>query len=445
MLQLFILLLRSALAEEPQKYPENTADISSINNLAYKPPISLDPKIRKALLNVLNRLEEQERTGNQPKSAEATSTYKYQQQPTEITTPENVKWEYKTNDTFKEYDYFEALQNVPTKTTPVNEVRTGPTSVTTEQPGALFFQVPSQGKPIEKQENLHLQETKNSLTPELLYNEFETNEEKTIPRTVSNSTEKKSETKENEVEVFAAPLLTAFTLEQDERGLPRRLIRLDTSELSSLLEGKVAAAPSNSNEIRKAREQQSTRVPDAVPHYFPSEQKRYQLDFESQYQELQERKRQLELERQHFYEEQEKARRLKYSLEQRQKEDYFRTLKQNEIPRQEISLQKSVPLNLFEKPVILQPFPSFPLYKPQVPFPDSVDRQLQNLFQRSGIIQGKQQEDFNIVSKVLALNYGEEERPKTSPPERLNTITNYRSEKQTGNNVLLSEKDYVTA
>lgn len=410
---MLLLLLRSSLCEESPKYPENTADISSINNLAYKPPISLDPKIRKALLNVLNRLEEQERT--EIDFRPTPEKYEERQAPLQ----DDVKWEYKANNTFKEYNYYEIEQdNSPPF---IKEGKTDK-EVVADEPGALFFQLPGSDPENEKHESLNLQETKN-FSPDLLFSNL-ANEAKREPKVIkaSNATTQKPEINENDVEVFQAPLLTAFTLEQDEQGLPRRIIPLDTAELSSILDNKITT---DNHETRRAREQnRATEAP-----FLPTEQqKRYQLDLESQFLELQERKRQLELEKQKFLAEQEGARRLKFAFEVRQREDFLRSLNQNEIPRQEVALQKSIPLEVYHKPIplLLQPLQA-PQYRHQVGFPDHVDRQLQSLFQRSGINQGRQ-EDLNIVSKVLSLNYGEDEKLRITTERPIRT--SFRNEDQ---------------
>ncbi|XP_065212306.1 uncharacterized protein LOC135839951 [Planococcus citri] len=438
------------------KYPENTADISSINNLAYKPPITLDPRIRKALLNVLNRLEEQEKSKTADTKSDA-QKYEQQQQifdtksnpkqyEQQVPVNDDVKWEYKSNDSGKDYGFYEIIQDKPSPTLPTTSTTNDESpdkEKTEDEPGALFFQVPDKQEEAskEKHESLNLQETKSALTSDLIFGhlEDEIKQERKNTKDSNNTSNSQSESAEEDVEVFQAPLLTAFTLEQDERGLPRRIIPLDTAELSSILDNKINVDPTQ--EIRKAREQQNTRSsePPALPQ---NDQKRYQLNLESQLLQLQEQKRQLDLEKQRFLIEQEKQkffaeqennRRLKIALELRDRENFFRSIKQNEIPRQEVALQKSIPLEIYNKPVILQPLPLVPVpliqYKPQFEFPETVDRQLQNLFQRSGITQGKH-EDLNIVSKVLALNYDEKDKPKISA-ERLRTASgNFRTKRR---------------
>lgn len=499
--QIIVSLVGYSLCEETPKYPENTADISSINNLAYKPPITLDPKIRKALLNVLNRLEEQEKTTES--GAVKSSTEKSEQK---APLSDDVKWEYKANDTFKEYNYYEIVQqnplpttSKPTKdepssndnfkefnyygiiqhkqppTTPkptkddpssndnVKEFKyyeifqhkplpntpqfTKDESSSTDEPGALFFQTPEhqkEGEPEEeKHESLNLQETKSALTPDDIFSHLEDEIIKEQKNTKSNdsTSSPKPNTSEDGVEVFQAPLLTAFTLEQDERGLPRRIIPLDIAELSSILDNKIYVDPSQ--EPRKAREpnhapdsSQGTHILD--PSNSQTDQKRYQLNLESQLLELQEQKRQLDLEKQRFLIEQEKqkllieqenARRLKLGFELREKENFLRSIKHNEIPRQEIAFQKSIPFEIYNKPVIVQPALPFIQFKPRFEFPDTVDRQLQNLFLSSGITQGKH-EDLNIVSKVLALNYDDKDKPKISTERILNVHENFRNKRR---------------
>lgn len=410
----------------------------------------------------MNRLEEQDnqKIDFQPESV-AEDIYPIQTTNTTKSLSDDIKWEYKTNDTFQEYNYYEAV----TSTSKRPELAISQDKNINDEPGALFFQIPEGQDPLAKQESLNLQESKNALAgSDILYanlqNEINKQSVEPVepPRVAFNITEKKTApapvVNEKDVEVFQAPLLTAFTLEQDERGLPRRIIPLEASELRSILNNKVNYEPEDSRRAREqqpirdqpsAREQPATReeptlreqqrfqVPQPVyrnaigniaPEY-QDEQKRIRLELEAQYQQLQERKRQFELERERLFVEQERARRFRQALEQRQKEqaEYLRAVSQNEIIKPEIAFQKSVepPLsfNIYDKqPVLLQPF-SHPIPARQVQqnyeFPESVDRQLQNLLLRSGLNQGRQ-EDLNIVSKVLALNHeGEEERPRTLP------------------------------
>ncbi len=396
--------------EETTKYPDNPADISSINNLAYKPSVSLDPKIRKALLNVLNQLELNE---NYKPEAELAAIQSVRSSSTNDTA-EGVKWEYKANDTFKEYNYYEVSADDPLKSNPsFGEEKL------VDEPGALFFQIPEiRESTTEKHESLNLQETKNFLSnADLLVSDFDEGKQPTeTPRPAQNVTKKRNEIDEKDVEVFQAPLLTAFTLEQDERGLPRRIIPLEPSELRSLLDNRVQTEPPD---VRRSREPAPIfRNPINVSPLLLDEQKRFRLELESQFQELQERKRQIELEKDRLFAEHEKARRLKYALDQRQKEqEYFRLLSQNEVIRPEIAFQKSIEpqfsFNLGDnRPALFEPAPvpvlSSRLVHPS--HPDTVDRQLQNLFHRSGL---GRQEDLNIVSKILAFTpVGDEDKVK---------------------------------
>lgn len=430
-LQVLLSLVISISCEDTPKYPENPADISSINNLAYKPTVSLDPRIRKALLNVLNRLELQD---NQqlPQTELITQAPSNANQTT--TSDDGIKWEYKSNDTFKEYNYYEVVTSESKTPEPqtVDEKN--------EEPGALFFQIPDQRQDqrqdFEKHETLNLQETKNAIASssdlligDLTDDETEKPKPSEPPATTPSTIPPKKEIKEiteKDVEVFQAPLLTAFTLEHDERGLPRRIIPLEQSELRSILDNRIS--PDVQPDVRRVRDPGPVfHVPHA-PIPLIQEEKRIRFELETQLQQLQERKRQIE-EKERLLGEQEKARRFKYALEQRQKEqEYLRALSQNEIGRPEIAFQKSVesvlPANTFERPsIVLQPL--FPLpSKPAQPqyITDSVDRHLQHLFHRSGL---GRQEDLNIVSKILALNHeGEEEKPKQKQPsnqERVNS------------------------
>ncbi|XKL60898.1 hypothetical protein PGB90_007955 [Kerria lacca] len=401
-----MLLLHYSLGDENPKFPENTADISSINNLEHKAPITLDPKIRKALINVLNRLEQQE--SNQDK-IEIVNNKTNQIRISDLNeSPKDIKWEYKANDTFKEYNYYDTSNDSEKKSTLTNDEE-----ITNEEPGALFFQIPESQETFEKNENLKLQETKNALSNvNLLSTNFGEETEKPkfkFPKLMVNETLKKDQINEKDVEVFRAPLLTAFTLEHDEQGLPRRIIPLEAPDLRSVFDNRIV--PGN-QDIRRIREQQVIQNPINIDSLFQQEQKRIRYNLESEFQELQERKRQIELENDRLLAEQEKARRLKFALEQRQKQqEYLKALNQNEIVRSEIALQKSIEpqfsFNLFNRqPTVLQPFsgPAFSRSLPPINFPNTVDRQLQHLFERSGLNQGRN-EDLNIVSKILALNH----------------------------------------
>lgn len=371
------------------------------------------------MLNVLNRLELED-------NQQHPETELITQSPLNTTqtaaNEDEIKWEYKSNDTFKEYNYYEVV---------TSESKTPePQSVDDqdEEPGALFFQIPDQRQDFEKHETLNLQETKNAIasSSDLLIGDLTEETEKPkpseAPTTSTTSTiqpKKEIKISEKDVEVFQAPLLTAFTLEHDERGLPRRIIPLEQSELRSILDNRIS--PDVQPDVRRVRDPGPVfHVPQAPIPLF-QEEKRIRFELETQFQQLQERKRQIELEKERLLAEQEKSRRFKYALEQRQKEqEYLRALSQNEIGRPEIAFQKSVepavPINTFGRSsIVLQPL--FPLpSKPAQPqyITDSVDRHLQHLFHRSGL---GRQEDLNIVSKILALNHeGEEEKPKQKQP-----------------------------
>lgn len=338
---------------------------------------------------------------------------------TQAANEEEIKWEYKSNDTFKEYNYYQAVASESTSPEPQS------VDEKDEEPGALFFQIPDQTQEFEKQETLNLQETKNAIasSSDLLISDLTEETEKPkpseAPTTLTPSTiapKKENKISDKDVEVFQAPLLTAFTLEQDERGVPRRIIPLEQSELRSILDNRIS--PDVQSDIRRVRDPGSVfRVPQAPIPLF-QEEKRIRFELETQFQQLQERKRQIELEKERLLAEQEKARRFKYALEQRQKEqEYLRALNQNEIGRSEIAFQKSVepvaPINTFGRPsILLQPLFPLPSAQPQY-ITDSVDRHLQHLFHRSGL---GRQEDLNIVSKVLALNHEGEEKPKQKQP-----------------------------
>lgn len=450
MFQIALLLLSPSYSEEIGKYPESNADISSINDLAYKTPVTLDPKIRKALLNVLNRLEEEEEESQTAGKREPINQqiYRTQAHNASASSLDNVKWEYKKNNTFHEYNFYETATDDNKRP----ELTISEDKVINEEPGALFFQIPENQDTALQQESLNLQESKNSLIgSDILYanlqneiNKHNDDEHHEPPKNGFNVTQKKQTpiVSEKDVEVFQAPLLTAFTLEQDERGLPRRIIPLESSELRSMLDNKVNYQPEDNQRVTEQqaigeqeriqgppifRDQQRFPVPYSIyrneigngGQVYEDEQKRFHQELEAQYHQLQERKRQFELEKERLFTEQEKSKRLKLALEQRRKEqDYLRIVNQNEIIKPEIAFQKSgeqpLSFNIYDKqPVILPQF-TRPLPTRQIPqnyvYPDMVDRQLQNLLSQSGLNQGKQ-EDLNIVSKILALNHeGEEER-----------------------------------
>jgi len=496
-----------AVAQERSKYANKTADISSINDLVYKPPITLDPKIRKALLNVLNRLEEQDNKKTSTDSkltkkeknndyflASSTSTAK----PSRV---EDTAWEYKSYNpsAFKKYDYY---INVATSRSTGDELKSNKNENGDgkSERGALFFQIPEKGRASQVPNDhsdlsaLSTSSPKSSVPgSDILFANLqnEINEQYLVePISTATSSNPVNTTEDatksiNEgegVEFFKAPLLTAFTLEQDEQGLPRRIIPLVVPEVEvqAILGNRINQ---DAWENRRVRDQgKDVAVAGGTASHFSKSDLQAQenvvplspflrLELESQYQQLQERKRQIEFEKERLIAEQEKARRLKLALEWQQKQqEYARASSRNEIVKSDISFQKSVepqvrmlvpvptvvpallPMQAFnlgefawQQPV--QNFQAAPavLQSAQhyVNFPRIVDNQLQKLFQQSGLNPRGQQEDLNIVSKVLALNHEPNDISRLSP-KRTDTIrnetslTDVRAEKRTAS--LLGER-----
>ncbi|KOX80711.1 hypothetical protein WN51_01999 [Melipona quadrifasciata] len=202
--------------------------------------------------------------------------------------------------------------------------------------------------------------------------------------TVTDSNESKVKTEE--VKIFQAPLVAAFTVQQDEQGVPKSVVPI----FRSPNDGQALTLQEQLEFKQQLLEKQLAEL-----HHQQIQQTQFLLEEQAKLKQLEEQAR------------------IKQFEEQR-----LRFQPQRPVPQKQFFFEPSNNLLTFQPPVEsnvhLQPSLTLevPNFKPQTK-PPTPARQIQHLLYQSGIaedlssVQGiGNPEDVNIVSKVLALNVG---------------------------------------
>lgn len=378
--------------------PADGADISAINNLSNydKPQINIDPKLRRALLRVLNKLEEEDNKRSKEhnhsgaqnivneddfvryfQNHDATKEFfdeigisketnyqqqqeyeqhQYQQQherdqqQTQQQDSENNREEilsFSTQDDVKDdKDYYNAPPTSPAEQehhhhdsslpTPITQEFQNadkyPPTIPTPNGDALYFQIPEPitlPDPTEEEHNatetLSDQKTRsvqrqatasggNSLSDssndkvQFIKTDVSVKLSGFRPTPVTgavhaeekqtrNSTTKKVKLEKHEVEFLQAPLLTAFTVQQDELGLPRRVIPLNYQNPGPIVLPKINKEFDQQQSTRQTELDAKERLLDQQLKFLQEQQLRQQEYFKIQEFKLKQQ-RQLEEEKQ---------------------------------------------------------------------------------------------------------------------------------------------------
>lgn len=287
------MLLSTLALQGYGKQASNTNSPSSRQNLAQR-TVRLDPLLRRALLRALTELEKEAQ--EKAKEEEARNT---RSEHNESNQPENNQD--KQADSSKDEIQSTADTIYPTSNPSNAQETSPPVETSTNHPDAetppatiqdaFFFQTPA---PIEDDLSGGNQpETKSpdaTLTPPDIESNLisddknndkdaaETTESNTEKTEAENSTKKstKAVISDNDVDIFKAPLVAAFTLHQDSRGTPHSIIPLfrnqnqDINQRKKLLEQQLALFKQQQQQFLRQNQfiPSVTITPLSQPHHF---------------------------------------------------------------------------------------------------------------------------------------------------------------------------------
>jgi len=438
-----VLLLVGSCWADQQQLPESSdpVDASFINDLAKK-PVKLDPKLRKALLKVLTRLEEEDKllTDARPSGIESQPAQQQQQQQQlllqdklqlqrqeqqqqlqfqrqeqqqlQFLKQEQQQQQQKQQEEFRERikERKQELQQEQIKQQQAQHQNFGPTlSTALPTPEATAFSTAA-----------------NSVLPTisaLLPTPGSAEPAAKSPGTAVNDTTASRASPPTEtgtvVDFFEAPLLTAFTVQQDSAGVARRVIPIYTEpgqlerQKIQALETKVESESGDRNTVEPDKREleflknvelaqfgsQPTAPDGSQPNSFAlREQQRFQQQ-QQQQQQSQQRFHEQQIQPQHL-ELQPLQNQLRPFQQQLQVLDQVRPVQVQQ--RQIQQLQPIQPLQPFRA----QQFVFGPFLQPEQQFAPQQLRVLRQPQQQTfGYGLPKLPGDLDVVYKVLALNH----------------------------------------
>lgn len=348
---------------------ESTTDFFQDNNVETKPSVRLDPYIRKALLKALSELEESETFSTDPQITDSSTTDNESTNPTEAPV-ENVRFHsfiVNGQSAFANASYSRPTNGenrISILSTRAGNVEDQlPSTIPTKSPFSEIFQARETGVNVLQVRSIP-NKSKNDNDNSIQNNEANTKPRPTTASTTTTTTitttttpkpthnddgENIEDVSKKDVQVFQAPLVAAFTVHQDERGLPKSVVPIFQQNLQAptkaSLEPLVQQLPiSQGPDISKAH---PVFISQQIALQRQLEEKQRILEEQLRQLQIQQRQQEELLRKQHFLLQQKETQR-----QQQQQQLYFEQeqFKRQQLLAEQQRLQENQQFNNFQLP-----------------------------------------------------------------------------------------------